>query len=68
MVHYIYGFHAFQNLIYNLDIWKCYNNEIDHESTFFSPTFTYQKFLVSRPTGRWDLRSRVCPYVRPYVR
>ena len=24
-------------------------------------------FLVSRPTGRWDLRSRVCPYVRPSV-
>ena len=25
-------------------------------------------FLVSRPTGRWDLRSHVCPFVRPYAR
>ena len=26
------------------------------------------RFLVSRPTGRWDLRSRVCPFVRTSVR
>ena len=25
-------------------------------------------FLVSRPTGRWDLRSRVCPSIRTCVR
>ena len=25
-------------------------------------------FLVSRPTGRWDLRIRLCPSVRAYVR
>ena len=24
-------------------------------------------FLVSRPTGRWDLRSHVCPFVRSSV-